>query len=91
MFRVVFLTVILAMAIVRAASAEPLLKLPDGYQNGRPDAKYGSYTSVFEDEARDLQTRLSHLESKALGLAKLAKEDPIRQSEVVFLLVAHTI
>ena len=61
-------------------------KIPDGYQAGRTDAKYGSYHSVVAPSARTLQARLLELQNKAHGLSRLSNTDEVVQSEAVFVL-----
>lgn len=69
-----------------AESNDQLLKIPDGYVDGLAEAKYGTYGSIVNHDARSLQARLTHLENKVMGLSALAKENPIQQSEILFIL-----
>ena len=70
-------------------SEDKLLKLPDGYAPGLADAKYGTYGSIFKtQEGVRLQRRLDFLENKILGFSKLSDQDPIKQSESIYLLEA---
>jgi hypothetical protein len=60
--------------------------IPDGYREGRENAVEGTYHTVMSDGAKPYQERALDLEKHAYGLAKLANQSPIKQSEQIYLL-----
>jgi len=50
-------------------------QLSSGYQSGRSNAPYGTYTSVMADNTRSLQADVLQLENKVYGLGSLFAED----------------
>jgi hypothetical protein len=73
-----------SIAAISGDSTRPVI--PNGHIDGRSDAKYGTYGSPMQDSARPYQDRLITLQNQAYGLAQLSGEQPVRQSELVFLL-----
>ncbi|MGZ3698343.1 MAG: hypothetical protein ACXWP5_09435, partial [Bdellovibrionota bacterium] len=60
--------------------------MPNGYIDGREDAKYGTYYSTVQQSARPFQDRLLALENKAYGLSRLSSQEPAKQAEASYLL-----
>ncbi len=60
--------------------------LPDGYQPGSPNVPSAAYGSAFGETGNNYQNILDRMELKIHGLAKMSKEDEIRQSEAVYYL-----
>lgn len=86
---ITFTTIIGASIMSLSASAvTPVISVPKGFQAGRDGATYGTYNSVFSENAQNLQKRLFNLENRVMGLSKISMEDPVMQSEAIYLLEA---
>lgn len=69
-----------------------LSEIPDGFTKGRTGAPYGTYQSVVNPDARELQNELSTLESKIHALPLfLVGKDQMRTSEILLLIESEII
>ena len=81
--RLVFDFLLLSILVALAGQAQ---KIAGGYRDGRPNAVEGTYSTVMSPGAGPYQSKALDLENQAYGLAKLSNQDPVKQSEKIYLL-----
>lgn len=77
---------VLVFSFALATNAQNLDKIPDGYQAGRADAPYGTYTSPVKEYVRPFQERISTIEKKIFGLALPQDINVVELAQQAYLL-----
>lgn len=80
------LTLAWVLSLNAGLLAQNLDSLPDGYQAGRADAPYGTYTSPVQDSIRPFQDRLATIEKKVFGLSVVKDMDVLELAQQAYLL-----